>query len=43
MGTFAVTAIVDYYLPLADQGKLLGFSFPFAANERKFAVSVLNL
>jgi hypothetical protein len=43
MGTFAETAIVDYCLSFADQGKQTSdfrFLFLFAANKWKFAVSV---
>jgi hypothetical protein len=36
MGTFAEIAIIDYCLSLVDQ-------VPFAANKRKFAVSVFRL
>jgi hypothetical protein len=38
MSTFAETAIVDYRLLFANQGKQLPFRF--AANKQKFAVSV---
>jgi hypothetical protein len=43
MGTLSKTTIVDYCLTLADQGKKLPFSFPSAANKRRFAVSVFSL
>jgi hypothetical protein len=43
MGTFAETAIVDYRLSFADQGKQTSV-FRFAAsNKRKYAVSVFRL
>jgi hypothetical protein len=41
MGTFAETAIVNYRLSIADEGKQT--SFLFAAIKRKFAVSVFRL
>jgi hypothetical protein len=46
MGTFAETAIVDYCLSFANQGKQTSdfrFLFLFAANKWKFAVSVFHL
>jgi hypothetical protein len=43
-GTFAETAIVDYRLSFADQGKTsFRFLFAFAANKRKFSASVFRL
>jgi hypothetical protein len=44
MGTFAETAIVDYTISFADQGKKnICFQFPSAANKWKFAISVFLL
>jgi hypothetical protein len=44
MSTFAETAIVDYRLSYANQGKkYIHFPFLFAANTQKFAVSVFRL
>jgi hypothetical protein len=48
MGTFAESAIVDYRLSFADQRKQTSVKqasifIPFAANKRKFAVSVFHL
>jgi hypothetical protein len=40
MGTFAEAAIVDYCPSLADQGKQTSVFHLFAANKRKFSVSV---
>jgi hypothetical protein len=41
MVTFAETAIVDYRLSFADQGKQTSvYSFRFTANKWKFAVSL---
>jgi hypothetical protein len=44
MGTFAETAIVDYRLSFANQGKQTSvFRFLFVENKRKFAVAVFHL
>jgi hypothetical protein len=45
MGTFAKTAIVDYCLSFAHQGKQTSVFriCLFAANKRKFSVSVFRL
>jgi hypothetical protein len=43
MGKFAETAIIDYHLWFAAQGKQLPFSISFAASKRKLAVSVFCL
>jgi hypothetical protein len=44
MSTLAETAIVDYRLSYANQGKqYIHFPFLFAANKQKFAVSVFRL
>jgi hypothetical protein len=40
---FAKTAIVDYLLQFADQGKQTFSPFLFLANKRKFAVSIFRL
>jgi hypothetical protein len=43
MGTFAETAIIDYRLSFAIQGKQTSaFRFHFTANKRKFIVSVFR-
>jgi hypothetical protein len=44
MGTFAETAIIEYRFLFADPRKTnFRFPFSFAANRRKFAVSVFYL
>jgi hypothetical protein len=43
MGTFAETAIADYRYHLPTKENKCQFSFSFAANRRKFAVSVFHL
>jgi hypothetical protein len=44
MGTFAETAIINYCLSFADQGKQTSFfPFLFTANKGKFAVSIFHL
>jgi hypothetical protein len=41
---FAETAILDYRLSFADQGKQnFLFLFPFAANKRKSAISIFYM
>jgi hypothetical protein len=42
MDTFAETAIIGYRLSIGDQRKK-NFRFPFAANKRKFAISLFYL
>jgi hypothetical protein len=44
MGTLVETAIIDYRISFADQEKQTSvFPFPFAANKRKFVISILCL
>jgi hypothetical protein len=42
MDTSAETTIVDYRLTFADQENKLLFSISFAANKRKFAVTLFH-
>jgi hypothetical protein len=42
MGTFAETALDDFRLSISDQRKHFHFQLPFAANKRKFAISIFH-
>jgi hypothetical protein len=43
MGTFAETAILDWFIVCQSRKTNVRFPFSFAANKRKFAVSFFRL